>query len=65
MLLQDVMWIFPLLVPQTFVNQFLFIWGLDQCTKTLGQLIAGTYYYVKDLNCVYFACQGLPYGIED
>jgi hypothetical protein len=32
---------------------------------TLGQLIARTYYYLKDLNCVYFACQGLPHGIED
>jgi hypothetical protein len=31
----------------------------------LGQLIARTYYYFKDLNHVYFACQGLPYGIED
>ncbi len=31
----------------------------------LGQLIIKTYYYLKDLNHVYFACQGLPYKIEN
>jgi hypothetical protein len=65
MLLEDVMQVFPLLMPQAFVDQFVFIWGCEQCTKTLGQLIVGTYYYIKDLNHVYFACQRLHYGIED
>jgi hypothetical protein len=27
-----------------------------------GQLKLGTYYYLKDLRRVYFACQGLSYG---
>jgi len=30
----------------------------------LGELITWTYYYLKDLNCVYFVCRGLLYGIE-
>jgi hypothetical protein len=32
--------VFLLLVPQAFVNQFIFIWGHEQCTGTLGQLTA-------------------------
>jgi hypothetical protein len=36
MLLEDVMQVFPLLMPQAFVDQFFNIWGCEQCTKTLG-----------------------------
>jgi hypothetical protein len=30
-----------------------------------GQLTTRNYYCLKDLSCVYSACQGLPYGKED
>jgi hypothetical protein len=56
MLLEDVMQVFLSLVPQAFVDNFYFIWGCEQCTMTLGQLTTRTYYYLKDLNRVYFAC---------
>jgi hypothetical protein len=36
MLLEDVMKVLPLLVPQAFVDQFFLIWGCEQCIKTLG-----------------------------
>jgi len=52
-------------MPEIFVNQFVFIWGCEQCTRMLSELTLGTYYYFKDLKHVYFACQGLNYGIED
>ncbi len=58
------MQVFPLLMPQAFVNRFVFIWGHEHCTKILGQLTTKKY-YLKYLKPVYFACQGLPYGIED
>jgi len=28
-----------MLVPETFINQFVFIWGCEQCARTFGQLI--------------------------
>ncbi len=65
MLFEHVLQVLPLLVPQALVNQFFFIWGREQCTRTLGQHTKGTYYYFKDLHHVYFACQGLPYQIEN
>ncbi len=65
MLLEDVIEILPILIPQVFVDQFFFIWGHEQCSMTSNQLKVGTYYYLKDLKCVYFTCQGLPYGKED
>jgi hypothetical protein len=46
MLLEDVMEILPILVPQVFVNQFVFIWGHEQCSMTSNQLKVGTYYYL-------------------
>jgi hypothetical protein len=56
MLLEDVMQNFPLLVLQTFVDQFVLICGCQQCTRTLGQFTLKTHYYFKDFNHVYFAC---------
>jgi len=32
---------------------------------TFSQFIVGNYYRLKDLNHVYSACQGLPYGKAD
>jgi hypothetical protein len=45
MLLEDVMEVLHLLMLEKFVDQFLFIFGCEQCTRILGQL---TYYYWKD-----------------
>jgi hypothetical protein len=39
MLLKDVMQVFLLLIPQIFIDQFVFIWGCEQCARTFGQLI--------------------------
>jgi hypothetical protein len=44
MVLEDVMQAFPLLLPPVFVNQFVFIWGCEQCIRALGQFIVKTYY---------------------
>ncbi len=49
MLLEVVMEILPILMPQVFVDH-------------LG---SWTYYYLKDLKCVYFTCRKPPYGKED
>jgi hypothetical protein len=38
MLLEDVFEILPLLMPKTFINQFVFVWGREQCIGTMGQL---------------------------
>jgi hypothetical protein len=65
MLIEDVMEDFNLLLPQDFIDQFVFIWGPEQCSMTSSQFTVGNYYCFKDLSCVYFACQGLPYGKED
>ncbi len=63
MLLEDVIQVCCLLLPQVFVNQFVFIWGHKQCTKTLCQFIVGTNYYFKDLNNVYtFHVEGYLMG---
>jgi len=65
MLIEDVMEVFTLLLPQDFIDQIVFIWGHEQCLMTSCQFIVGNYYYFKDLSHVYFACLGLPYGKED
>ncbi len=38
MLLENVFEIIPLLMPKTVVNQFMFLWGHEQCIATMGQL---------------------------
>jgi hypothetical protein len=43
----------------------MFIWGCEQCSNTFGEISPSSYYYLKDLNHVYYACRGLPYGKED
>jgi hypothetical protein len=65
MLLEDVLEILPLLMPKTLVNQFVFIWGREQCTTTMGQLTHLFYYYLKDLDLVHLVCRGLPHGDMD
>jgi hypothetical protein len=65
MLLEDVFQILPLLMPKTFVDQFVFVWGHEQCTTIRNQLTHSIYYYLKDLDQVHFTCKGLPYGDRD
>jgi hypothetical protein len=62
MLLEDVLEILPLLMPKILINQFVFVWGHEQCTATTGQLERSIYYYLKDLDRIHLACKGLPYG---
>ncbi len=57
--------VFTLLLPQDFINQFVFIWRHEQCLMTLGQFTTENYYCFKDLIHVYSTCQGLPYEKED
>jgi len=52
MLIEDVMEILTLLLSHNFIEHFVFIWGHEQCSMTLGQLIVGIYYYFKDLTHV-------------
>jgi hypothetical protein len=46
MLLEDMMQVLPLLMPQVFVDQLVFIWRCKKCTRMLDQFIIGTYYYL-------------------
>jgi hypothetical protein len=53
MLLEDVMQIFPLLVLQRFVDQFVLICGCEQCTRTLGQFTIRTHIILKiSIMCI-------------
>jgi hypothetical protein len=65
MKLEDVLEVLPMLISNMFVDYFVFIWGHEQCSKTFGQISLGSYYYLKDLKCVYYGYHGLPYGKED
>jgi hypothetical protein len=44
MLLEDVFEILPLSMPKNFIDQFVFIWGHEQCTPTTGQFTCLIYY---------------------
>jgi hypothetical protein len=66
MLLEDVLEILLLLMPKTLVDQFVFIWGCEQCTTTTSQLTRQVVYsYLKDLDQVHLVYGGLPYGDGD
>jgi hypothetical protein len=66
MKLEDVLEVFPMFMPENFMDRFVFIWGHEQCSKTIGGKISpGSHYYFKDLKCIYYGCRGLPYGKED
>ncbi len=65
MKLEDVLEVLPMFMPKKFVDWFLFIWGREQCSKTIGQISPGSHYCLKDLKCVYDGCCGLPDGRED
>ncbi len=52
-------------MPESFLDQFIFIWGPQQCSKMFGKISPDSYYYLKDLKRVYYACHGKDYGKED
>jgi hypothetical protein len=60
MKLEDVLEVLPMLMPENFVDRFIFIWGCEQCSKMASQISPGSHYYLKDLKCVYYGCYGLP-----
>ncbi len=62
MKLEDVLEVIPMLMPKKFVNEFVFIWGHEQCSKSFGQITPGSYYYIKDLKCVYYLAMGYLMG---
>jgi len=63
--LEDVLEVLPMLMPKFFLDQFIFIWGHEQCSKMLGEISPGSHYYLKDLKHVYYAYRGKDYGKED
>jgi hypothetical protein len=65
MKLEDVLEVLPILMPETFLEQFVFILGQEQCSKSSGQISLGSHYYLKDLKRMYYVCPRLPYGKED
>jgi hypothetical protein len=65
MKLEDVLEVLPMLMPESFLNWFVFIWGCEQCSKTFIEISLGSYYYLKDLKLVYYACCEKNYGKED
>jgi hypothetical protein len=65
MLLEDVLEILLLLMPKTFIDEFVFVWGHEQCTTTTSQFTCLVYYYLKDLDQVHLAYRGLLYGDKD
>ncbi len=62
---EDVLEVLPMLMPKSFLDQFVFIWGREQCSKTSSEISLGSHYYLKDLKRVYYACHGKDYGKED
>ncbi len=65
MKLEDVLEVFPMFMPKSFLYQFIFIWGREQCSKMFGEISPGSHYYLKDLKHVYYACRRKDYGKED
>ncbi len=65
MKLEDVLEVLPMFMLESFLDQFIFIWGCEQCSKTSSEISFGSYYYLKDLKRVYYACHVKDYGKED
>jgi hypothetical protein len=65
MKLEDVLEVFPMLVPKKLLDWFAFIWGCEQCSKMCGEISLESHYYLMDLKWMYYACHWLPYGNED
>jgi hypothetical protein len=65
MKLGDVLEVLPMFMFESFLDQFIFIWGCEQCSKTFSKISIDSHYYLKDLKCVYYACHGKYCGKED
>jgi hypothetical protein len=65
MKLEDVLEVLPMLILEFFLEQFVFIWGHEQCSKMFGQIYPRSYYYLKDLKRMHYNCRELPCGKED
>ncbi len=65
MKLEDVLEVFPMLMLENFMDQFVFICECEQCSKTIGQISPRSHYYLKDLKHVYYGYCGMPNGKED
>jgi hypothetical protein len=65
MKLEDVLKVLPMLMLEKFLDQFVFIWGHEQCSKIFIIITFRSYNYLKDLKHVYYSCYDLPYGKED
>jgi hypothetical protein len=63
--LKDMLEVLPMLMFDNFVNQFVFIWGHEQCSKMSSEISPRSHYYLKDLKGMQYACHRLPYGEED
>jgi hypothetical protein len=62
---EDVLEVLPMLMLESFLDQFVFIWGREQCYKTFGEISPESHCYLKDLKHVYYVCHGKDYGKED
>jgi len=65
MKLEDVLNILPMLMFESFLDQLVFIWGHEQCSKMSDEISPESHYYLKDLKHVYYDCCGKDYGKED
>jgi hypothetical protein len=50
MKLEDVLEVIPMLIRKKIVDQFVFIWGCEQCSNTFGEISFESHYYLKDLK---------------
>jgi hypothetical protein len=65
MRLEDILKVLPMLMPESLLNWFVFIWGCEQCFKTFGEISPRYHYYLNDLKRVYYACYEKNYGKEE
>jgi hypothetical protein len=42
---ENVLKILPMFMLEFFLDQFIFIWGHEQCSKTFGEITPKSYYY--------------------
>jgi hypothetical protein len=59
---EDVLEVLPMLMLESFLYWFIFIWGHEQFSKMFGEISPRSHYYLKDLKHVYYVCYGKDYG---
>jgi hypothetical protein len=50
MKLEDELEVLPMLILEIFLDQFVFIWGCEQCSNTSSEISPKSHYYLKDLK---------------